>query len=168
MASLDRIWIKRAHRGLMDPVETAVLDAGRGIRGNANYGGRRHVTIVAAERWAALTAALGADVDPSARRANLLVSGLELENTRGRILRVGACRLRVGGETRPCERMEEACPGLQEAMRPHWGGGAWAEVLEDGEIRLGDPVEWVLDAQEAPGAAREQSLLDIAAPGSKR
>ena len=142
MGRLERIWIKRAHRGPMDHADVGMLDAGRGLRGSANYGGRRQVTIIAAERWTALMEILRAGVDPSARRANLLVSDVELEETRGRLLRVGACVLRIGGETRPCERMEEAHPGLQEAMRAHWGGGAWAEVIDGGQIRIGDSVEW--------------------------
>jgi MOSC domain-containing protein YiiM len=141
MGKLERIWIKRAHRGLMDRTDVGMLDAGRGLRDSANYGGRRQVTIIAVERWTALMETLRADVDPSARRANLLVSGVDLEETRGRVLRVGACLLRIGGETRPCARMEEARPGLEETMRAHWGGGAWAEVIEGGEIRIGDPVE---------------------------
>jgi MOSC domain-containing protein YiiM len=142
LAKLEAIWIKRAKQGPMDAVEDARLDAGRGIRGNANRGGRRQVTIISAERWQAICAALGAGIPPSTRRANLLVSGLELENTRGRILRVGASRLRINGETRPCWQMEEAQAGLQAAMEPHWGGGAFAEVIDGAEIRTGDAVEW--------------------------
>ena len=142
MGRLEQIWIKRAHRGPMDPTRTAWLDAGRGIRESANHGGRRHVTIIAAERWAELMSELRATLEPSARRANLLVTGCDLENTRGRLLRIGDCAVRVGGETRPCERMEEALEGLQDAMRHRWGGGAWAEVITGGEIRIGDPVEW--------------------------
>jgi hypothetical protein len=38
--------------------------------------------------------------------------------------------------------MEEAYPGLQEAMRPGWGGGAWAVVEAGGDIRNGDVVMW--------------------------
>jgi MOSC domain-containing protein YiiM len=142
MGRLERIWIKRAHRGPMDPVETATLESGMGLRGNANHGGRRQVTIIAAERWSDMMSELKAEVDPAARRANLLVSGVELAETRDRLLRVGHCVLQIGGETRPCERMEEAHPGLQEVMKPCWGGGAWAVVIDGGEIRVGDTVEW--------------------------
>jgi MOSC domain-containing protein YiiM len=126
----------------MDFVRTATLDAGRGVRDSANYDGRRHVTIIASERWSELMDQLGASIDPSARRANLMVSGVDLANTGGRRLLVGDCTLLIGGETAPCERMEEALTGLQEAMRSRWGGGAWAEVVSGGSIAVGDAVRW--------------------------
>lgn len=142
MGRLEQIWIKRAHRGLMDPTPAAMLEAGKGLIGSANYGGRRHVTIISVERWAELMALLRADIDPSARRANLMVSGIELAETRDRVLRVGSCRLLIGGETHPCERMEEAHAGLQDAMESRWGGGAWAQVERGGEVHVGNEVEW--------------------------
>ena len=142
MGTLERIWIKRVRRGPMDPVRTATLEPAYGLIGNANRGGRRQVTIIAHERWSALISALGADLDPSARRANLMVSGIDLEQSRGRILRIGTTRLQINGETRPCEQMEAAHAGLQAAMRERWGGGAFAEVLDGGEIRIGEAVSW--------------------------
>ena len=126
----------------MDPVDAALLDVQAGIRGNANRGGRRQITIISRERWAELMAALGADLPPATRRANLMVSHLDLENSRGRVLRVGPAWLKINGETRPCEQMEAAHTGLQAVMRERWGGGAFAEVLEGGEICVGDDVEW--------------------------
>jgi MOSC domain-containing protein YiiM len=153
MPTLEHIWIKRAKRGPMDAVDAAVLEAGLGLRGNANRGGRRQVTIIARERWTEMMDELNADLDPRTRRANLMVSGIDLRNSRGRTLRIAGTRLRINGETRPCERMEEAHAGLQAAMRVRWGGGAFAEVIEGGEIRAGDPVEWELPLLDADRSA---------------
>jgi MOSC domain-containing protein YiiM len=139
---LEAIWIKRAHRGPMDAVAEATLVSGRGLVGNADQGRRRQVTLIEREQWERLMRELGAQVPPSARRANLMVSGFDLVGSRNRVLRVGNCRLRILGETRPCERMDEAFDGLREAMKPDWGGGAFAEVLDDGTIAVGAAVTW--------------------------
>jgi len=136
---LEAIYIKRAHGGVMDPTTDAVLDE-RGLVGNANRGGFRAVTIISAERWTELITEIGSSITPDARRANLLVSGINLENSRGLTLTIGSTELRIGGETRPCELMEEAAPGLQEAMKSRWGGGAYATVRQGGRIAVGDLV----------------------------
>lgn len=126
----------------MDPAARATLRAGRGLLGNADQGGRRHVVVIASEVWDDLRARLGPDIDPVARRANLMVSGVPLARSRGRVLRVGACRLRIGGECTPCERMDDAFSGLRRALEPDWRGGVFAVVLDDGTIALGDEVRW--------------------------
>lgn len=140
MSQLTQIWIKRMHRGPMDAASTAKVVAGRGIVGNANQGGKRQVTIVSSKNWEHVTAPLGKTPDPRLRRANLLVSDIDFTNAHGKILTIGTVRIRIYGETRPCEQMEAAVPGLQEAMSVPWGGGAFGEVLDDGEIAVGDSV----------------------------
>ncbi|MGH9255796.1 MAG: MOSC domain-containing protein, partial [Vicinamibacterales bacterium] len=139
---LEAIWIKRIHQGPMDSVARATLRAGRGIVGSANQGGRRQVALIDREAWDLVMEQLGEYVDPAVRRANLLIGGLSLAASRARVLRVGPCRLRIHGEARPCDLMDEARPGLRHALTPPWRGGAYAEVLDDGEIELGSPVEW--------------------------
>jgi MOSC domain-containing protein YiiM len=141
----------------MDAVQIATLVAGRGIAGNADRGGKRQVTVISQERWAELMAALGAQISPSARRANLMLSGIDLRESRGKLLRVGACEILVRGETRPCERMDEALPGLRAAMQAEWGGGAFGEVTRGGEIAVGDEVEWVLTPATAPAPGSPRS-----------
>lgn len=129
-------------RGPMDVADRATLIEGRGIAGNANQGGQRQITLLSVERWTELMSGLDGHLEPSARRANLVLSGIDLHETRGRVLRLGTCRLVIRGETRPCEQMEDALAGLQSAMRDRWAGGAFGEVLEGGVIAVGDPAEW--------------------------
>lgn len=142
MGKVEAVWLKRARYGPMDPRERVTACAGAGLVDNANQGGKRQVTLIETGRWAALEEALGQTLDPAVRRANLLVSGVELAESVGRVLRVGAVRLAVRGETHPCARMDDAVPGLQAAMVPDWNGGVYAEVLDDGEIAVGDSVAW--------------------------
>jgi len=138
MPNVRAIWIKRAHRGPMDRVDRAELVAGRGVRGSANQGGRRQVSIISQEAWDAAIEQLGVAVDPSARRANVMVSGVDLEDSRGKLLRLGPTLIRILGEVRPCERMDEAEEGLRNALKPHWRGGVFGEILEGGTIAVGD------------------------------
>jgi MOSC domain-containing protein YiiM len=138
---LRSIWIKRAKLGPMDPVVAARLVAGRGLVGNANQGGRRQVTLLSQEHWNEITRHLPSP-PPIVRRANLLLEGIDLRASLGKVLRVGRGRIRILGETRPCERMDEACPGLRDALSVAWGGGAFGETLNDADIRVGDGVNW--------------------------
>jgi len=158
---LEAIWIKRMKRGPMDSVEFATLEKDAGLVGNANQGGRRQVTIIEREVWDRLMREVQGTLPPSARRANLLISGLTLLKSRKRILLIGRCRIRILGETKPCERMEETWEGLQEAMAESWAGGAFGEVLDDGEILVGDEVSWVKEGIYHSGLSRprDESLL---------
>ncbi len=142
MGKLEAIWIKRNKRGPMDPADVATCVANKGLEGNANQGGRRQVTIIEQEVWQAHMDALDGELPPQTRRANLMITGLPLKDSRGRVLNVGNCRILVKGETKPCERMDEALQGLRERMFPDWGGGAFGVVLDDGEIQVGDTVAW--------------------------
>jgi MOSC domain-containing protein YiiM len=139
---VEQLWVKRAHRGAMDARDSIQLVAGRGVDGSADRGGRRQVTLLEREVWESLMRELGSDAGPETRRANVLVSGIDLRASRGRVLRLGATKVRVGGEVKPCERMEEAVTGLRKAMYPEWRGGAFAQILEGGEVRVGDVIAW--------------------------
>jgi hypothetical protein len=56
------IWIKRAHRGVMDAVESAEAVAGRGLAGNADRSRRRQITIIDEAAWREAAAETGASV----------------------------------------------------------------------------------------------------------
>jgi MOSC domain-containing protein YiiM len=123
----------------MDPAERARLVADAGIEGCANQGGKRQVTIIEREVFDEIRRSLP-EAAPIMRRANFMVSGIRLENSRGKTLTVGDVRIELHGMTRPCERMDEQCTGLTVALGPRWRGGAFGVVLDDGEVRVGDAV----------------------------
>jgi MOSC domain-containing protein YiiM len=139
---VEALWTKRAHRGVMDAHGEVRFVAGKGIDGNTCRSSTRQVTIIVKEQWDAMMRELDGALDPAARRANIMVSGVVLARSRGRVLRLGGVRVRIRGETRPCERMDEALEGLRSAMDAEWRGGAFGEVLDDGPVHVGDAVEW--------------------------
>lgn len=141
-ARLEAIWLKSARKGPMEPVPEATLVAGKGLEGNTDRGGYRQVTLLDADAWEAATREVGVDLDPDARRANLLVRGVDFCETANRVLRIAGCRIRIRGETLPCGRMEDAAPGLKAALAPDWRGGAYGMVIEGGPLALGDAVAW--------------------------
>jgi MOSC domain-containing protein YiiM len=134
----------------MDSVKEAMLVAGQGVAGSVGRSRRRQVALLESEAWAASMTELGVHKDPALRRANILLSGVRLIDTRGRVLAIADARLAIGGELTPCERMDEVVPGLQAALRPDWRGGVFAQVLTGCVIRVGDPVEWDVSVAE-PG-----------------
>lgn len=144
---VEGLWLKRAHRGVMDAASEARFVENKGIADDANFGrSKRQVTVIEKEVFVRIGAELP-DVDPSMRRANVMVSGVRLKESRGQTLRLGDVRILLVGETRPCERMDAQVPGLTAALDPDWNGGAYGVVLDDGVVRVADEV--VLEPAEA-------------------
>lgn len=141
MSTLLDILVRDASRAPMQHRDEVEVSPQAGLEGD--YRGTREsrqVTVVVQEAWEAALKDLGKDVPWSARRANLLVDDLNLDNTSGQTLHIGDVILRITGETTPCPRMEEACAGLQNALAPEWRGGVSCTVVEGGKIKVGDSV----------------------------
>ena len=142
--SLLAIWSKGARGEPMIAGREGELIAGAGLRGSAPTRGKRQVTLLSSEAWRRAAVEAGEpDADPALRRANLLVTGVDLRETRGRTLAVGDTRILIHGETKPCERMDAGARPLRGALTPEWRAGAFGEVVRGGAIRVGDPVAWM-------------------------
>jgi MOSC domain-containing protein YiiM len=138
------IGLRPARRSDVQAVDRAQA-ALSGLAGDHARAGRRAVTLIQAEHLPVIAALADLrEVPPETLRRNLVVSGLNLSATRGRVLAIGAARLRVTGPCAPCSRMERALgPGGYNAMRGH--GGWCAEILASGDIETGAPVTVLAD-----------------------
>jgi MOSC domain-containing protein YiiM len=105
--------------------------------------GKRQVTVLSEEAFNEACAELGAALPWTIRRANLLISGVNLENSKGKSLKIGDVVLEITGETDPCYRMDEQFEGLKDALHPNWRGGVTCRVVSEGNINLGDEVNLV-------------------------
>ena len=124
--------------------EAAEVRPGVGVVGDVpGRSPAREVTVVDRDAWQSACRELGQEVPWTARRANLLVTGLDLHATTGCELRIGAVRLRVTGETQPCGIMDRQRAGLRRALEPDWRAGATCTVVAGGMVALGNAVALV-------------------------
>jgi MOSC domain-containing protein YiiM len=125
----------------MKEQQTVEVTITHGIVQDYRGTGLRQVTLLDIGQWQAVLAELGIDLPWYTRRANLLIAGIDLQATVGRRVQIGACRLAIGGETVPCDRMDELHPGLRRVLTPHMRGGVWGKVLQGGPLHVGDSVQ---------------------------
>ena len=150
LAGIARHAFPKAPMELVDHVDVTVDGGLHGdFRGAVKPGGRgrRQVTLMEAGDWAAAMAELGHAIAWQERRANLLVEHLDLPQTAGTLIGIGAeVVLEITVECDPCSRMETIATGLKAALTPDWRGGACSRVKVPGRIAIGDPVT-VIDPQ---------------------
>ncbi len=126
----------------MHEMSLARITTEQGVEGDVRgKPGRRQVTVISSSAWDTVCSEIKAGRLPwTTRRANLLVDGVELKGKIGYDLRIGSAVLTITGETRPCERMNQACAGLMLALKPDWRGGVTCRVSRSGDVAVGCDV----------------------------
>ncbi len=142
MMKLQKIARRAAKRAAMEEIEACDITTEHGVFGDfRGKPGKRQVTVLSKEAWHQACLESGAKLPWTARRANLLVSGIEFDASFvGKVLQIGELQLEVTKETVPCERMDEAHPGLRNALQSQWRGGVCCRVKTSGHVRWGDLV----------------------------
>jgi MOSC domain-containing protein YiiM len=137
------IGIARARelRAPLEEVEEASVSECSGIEGDARGIKRgRQVTILFRDGWEDACRELDTALPWVTRRANLYVEGLERPRMTGGRIRIGNVVLAVAQETKPCELMERAHKGLRRALAPDWRGGVCCDVVQGGQLQVGEAV----------------------------
>ena len=139
------------------PVDQARAVAGGGLAGDrylgkpgGRYASVRQVTLIEGEAVDAVRAT-GRPFAPADSRRNVVTRGVDLNALVGRTFRVGGAVLRGVEPCDPCSRLERLT--YRGVMRDlHDRGGLRAEVLDGGDIRVGDRLE-AMDDPFPPGRA---------------
>ena len=144
MSRIKAIAIKNRPRVAMQSIDSAHISVNSGILGDfrgSQLG--RQVTILSESAWQKACAEVGADLPWTTRRANLLLDGLEFDQSFvGKTVRIGEAELVVTEQTNPCSYMDAQHQGLTAALTPEWRGGICCNVVKPGDIKIGDPVEF--------------------------
>jgi MOSC domain-containing protein YiiM len=101
----------------------------------------RDVTLIEREAIDAVRVDGEIDVHEYDTRRNLVTEGVALNHLVGREFRVGAVRMRGVRLSEPCAYLEQltGLTGVWAAFVHR--GGLRAEILDDGELRVGDAVD---------------------------
>jgi MOSC domain-containing protein YiiM len=141
LGTVKGIAVREASRAPMKEQQQVEVTITQGIVQDYRGVGLRQVTFLDVGQWQEVLDELGMELPWYTRRANVLIEGIDLPATVGRRLQIGVCRFAIGGETTPCDRMEELQPGLRRVLIPGLRGGVWGKVLQGGPLRVGDEVQ---------------------------
>jgi len=139
----------KARQPLQAVTEVKAL-AGKGLEGDRYSigcgslsrwpGAARQVSLIARESIEAVLRETGIDLGQGRHRRNLVTEGLDLPALKGRTFRIGMAVLCGIGLCQPCGYLERlTTAGALAALKGR--DGLRAEVVVEGMIRVGDPIE---------------------------
>ena len=134
----------------MVPLHEVRAVPGRGLEGDRYFsktgtysrheGADRQITLIEVEALEALERDYRIQLDPGESRRNVATRGVAVNHLVGRRFRIGEVRLRGLRLCEPCSHMERLSGKPVRSGLVH-RGGLRAEILTEGVIRVGDPVE---------------------------
>ncbi|MBI4540203.1 MAG: MOSC domain-containing protein [Gemmatimonadetes bacterium] len=149
-AHIVSIHITPAAGAAIRSVAEARAVPGKGLEGDryatgtgfysGNPRGHDEITLIEVETIEALARDHAITIGPGDARRNLVTRGVALNHLVGREFRVGEVRLRGLRLCEPCGHLESLTqPGVKSALVHR--GGLRAQLLTEGTIRAGDPVQ---------------------------
>lgn len=144
------IHISPEAEGAMRSIGTVRAVPGRGLEGDRYFraagtysnrpGTGREVTLIELEAIEAMARDNEVKIAPGDARRNVVTRGVALSHLVGREFRVGDVRLRGVRLCEPCSHLESLTRHGVLGGLVH-RGGLRAQILTEGEIRVGDPIE---------------------------
>jgi MOSC domain-containing protein YiiM len=142
---VEGIFIASARGEPTRPVGAARAIAGQGLEGDRHFAPEpversgNDLTLIEAEALEALAAEHGIELGPGESRRNVVTRGIALNDLVGQRFRVGDVECLGRELCEPCRHLHAMTqPGVLRGLVHR--GGLNADVLDGGEIRVGDAV----------------------------
>jgi MOSC domain-containing protein YiiM len=141
---VEGIFITPEHGELPEPVDSVRALAGRGLEGNRYFfdgdaPSGRAITLIAAEAVEAMEREHGISIEARESRRNVVTRGIDVNELVGKRFRVGDVECHGIELCEPCATLQGMTkPGVIKGLAHR--GGLNADIVSDGEIRVGDEV----------------------------
>jgi MOSC domain-containing protein YiiM len=140
---VEGIFITPDRGAMPEPVDSVRALAGRGLEGNRYFFDVAPpgcaITLIAAEALEAMEREHGISLEARATRRNVVTRGLDVNDLVGKRFRVGDVECEGVELCEPCAHLESMTkPGIIKGLVHR--GGLNADILNDGEINVGDAV----------------------------
>jgi MOSC domain-containing protein YiiM len=140
---VEGIFVTPEHGELPVPVDRVRAVAGQGLDGNRYFYDEappgRAITLIAAEAVEAMESEDGIELEPAATRRNVLTRGIDVNALVGKRFRVGEVECEGVELCEPCAHLQSMTkPGIIKGLAHR--GGLNADILNDGDISVGDAV----------------------------
>ena len=141
---VEAINVRETSEAAAVPVQRVRLVSGRGLEGDRYYapagaGSGEALTLIAAEGLEGLEADTGIRLSAADSRRQVLTRGIDLNALVGREFTVGSVRCRGVELCEPCAHLQSVTQeGVLKGLVHR--GGLRADVLNDGDVAVGDAV----------------------------
>ena len=171
-ATVVGIYIAHVRREKMISVPQVQAVPGSGLQGDryARQAGTftkkksptNQVTLIEVEAIESFAREAAVDFSPGDSRRNIVTRGIRLNELVGQEFCLGDVRLRGLKLCPPCTHLaalttRAVLPGLKDR------GGLRAQILNEGTIRVGDPIHQLAPEEVASGAALAECATDVGA-----
>jgi hypothetical protein len=148
--TVAHIYVAERARKLMQSLDSVRAVSGKGLEGDRYFEAQgsffknerlrpdREVTLIEQEALEALERDYSIELGPEETRRNIVTSGVSLNHLVGREFKVGSARLRGIRLCEPCGHLERLTGRKLKGLTHR--GGLRAQIVEGGEIRVGDPI----------------------------
>ena len=145
MAKVFEIAISQNPKGKMESLRSVQVVSGKGIVNDRkfkdNNDKKRQITLIEIENIKYYNKITGTSIPPIEFRRNIITEGIRLNELVGKEITIGEIKIKAHDLCKPCKYLQDSFKQKNVIKELLFKGGLRCELLNDGEISVGDLVK---------------------------